>query len=354
MPLVSIANVGTTIDWPPASAGRVRIRTKLHIPQGETFTTVPVELSFKRDPFLKLLRESSFWYDVRTILARLEDRWPMTEEVLSSHLRQWVKDEDALAAMLSAMPQYYQSCARGELSMVQSYPPDKLLQRWGDALCIVIHDSLGTLDGEPFEFWGVPSFKLRSRKRRQLLDGQFGGIDYRLTIDREDLKTLQACFASPQRMSRLAFEVKFLLFPTDLIDYALRGLPRGHVHALARRPLMQVIQCALFAAEELIRQANDDSSLRTSLDRVLAQEDYGRNISEAMQVTYLAERVLRPALQECGLQNLTGRPLSDFLDKTSREYFAGLFAALPMQRTEWFELLLGPEGGAAERLKLAN
>src|SRR6185295_14324204 len=49
---IRIPQTGTTIEWPSAEAGRVRIKATLHVRGQVSQAGIRVQLSFKRDPFL--------------------------------------------------------------------------------------------------------------------------------------------------------------------------------------------------------------------------------------------------------------------------------------------------------------
>ena len=53
-------------------------------------------------------------------------------------------------------------------------------------------------------------------KRRQVLDGYFYEIAYRLRLDRDDLRALHAVMATDEGQGKVLFEVTWKLLPTCL------------------------------------------------------------------------------------------------------------------------------------------
>jgi hypothetical protein len=357
MPRIRIPQTGTLIEWPPAAAGRVRVHGTIHWEE-PTQAGYCVELSFKRDPFRRLFKQSEFWAYVRHVLCRLGDKWPPTPEDLRTHL---TKKE--LRLVLPVLPTYDPS----QLTILQSNPPDKLLRLWGQKIAATLHDSAGSFADKSFHFYGVPPSKPLSRKKVQILDGYFHGVDFRLKINREDLCTVYECLATEEGTSRLIFEITWYLLPTILIDLALRGMPRGP-KGVEQKELMVIAKCAVVASQELLVRARTDRNLQGRVQSVLSEDsfaalilkDVGDSEAETLEsvqrrlVMVLADRSLRPAINSARIKPLVGRDISEILDPESRRQLADMFNYLPDKLTWWFDLLLGPEGHAARTLKLVR
>ena len=334
MPQITIPQTGTTIDWPPADAGRIRINAKLHLSDVPSKAGIGIELSFKRDPFRHLFKQSDVWCRLRSLAQR----------------------EEQQASPLTATEQRHLDRCRSHLwdGLIEQLSPDVLLRRWGNHIACTLHDSMARPDDPQFTFYTVPTFKARSRKRLQIIEGYFQGIEYRLALDRDDLRVLHTAMATETGTSRLLFEVHWYLLPTALIDYALKKLPRGHEHVHIQQNLMAVAGCAVFVAEELLKKAAKDQAFRSRLQNVLLDEQCGRRVRKSLQVLTLADRALRPALVRYNIELLIGRDISDILDPATRTSLAELFKHFPDKLTWWFDLLLAAEGQAAHTLKLVK
>lgn len=346
MPRVRIPTTGTIIDWPHAQAGRIRIHASLRAPEQNASSGVRVELSFKRESLRRLFRRSERWYQLRRLQATEETR-PLTED------ERKILDHYRPALHPSALEQW---------------PPDQLLRRWGEGIAATLADfARASKDAQFTKFHGCPPVTPRSSRRLQRLQGYFLGLDYQLTIDREDLRALDALIATDEGARTLMFQVRWYLLPTILIDWALHGRPRGP-DAQARQFLMPVIHAALLAAVELVVKARKDRQLHARIVGVLDTDkvgqvllkDIGEYDDEALAnsaaqrrvAIYLADRTLLPALRRLGMNTLIGRDISRMLDPGNRRPLVQFFKAHPDWLTWWFDLLLGPMGHAARRLKL--
>jgi hypothetical protein len=329
---ICIPQTGTTIDWPPADAGRIRIDARLHLSGQPAKPGIGIELSFKPAPFRRLFRRSNYWCYLRSYAQReAEKTKPLTTEEQA--------ELDRFRPQLSN-------------GSIEQLPPDLLRRQWG-------HDIAGTLLRDSYAdsvrriaLRGQPSLKSPSRKPLQIIDGHFQTIDYRLRIDLEDLKSLRTVITTEAGASRLLFEAQWSLLPTALIDYALRGLPRGNKHAQVRHDLMTVVRCAVFVAERLVNNAPHDTELLTRLQKVLGEEDCGWKTGTLNQILTIADRTLRPALERVRLNPIIGRQISNILDPDARKSLAEFFDRHPNWLAWWFELLLGPVGQAARTLNL--
>jgi hypothetical protein len=330
---IRIPQTQTTIDWPAADAGRIRINGTLHLSDQKS-EHIRVELSFKRAPFRRLFQRSDYWCYLRSLAhGEVEGRSPLTKEEQAQldRFKSHLCDE-----------------------RIDQLPPDMLLREWGDDICSTfwLDAYADTLQGVAVR--GHHAVKRLARKQLQILPGHFAGVDYRLGIDRADLRVVHALVKSEAGAKRLLCEVRWYLLPTCLIDYALRGLPRGKKHAQIQHDLMHVARCAVFVSEALVAQARQDQTLWNRLHRVLQQEECGWGLPAVDQILTLADRALRPALKQYRIRPLIGRRLSAVLDPAARQSLEEHFTHLPEQRTVWIEALLGPEGEAARRLNLTK
>lgn len=328
MPAIYYPQTGTKITWPSTDAGRIRITAWLYCA-----SEMRIELSFKREPFQKLFRRSNFW----------------------SYLRGLAEQEAKGVAPLTGEEQAELDRFRPQLweERPDRLPPDLLLHRWGD-------DIASTLQQDAYaaamrqEVLREHTKKRPSRKPIQTLNGTFCGIDYRLSLAREDLHALRISIATDTGAGRLAFNVHWYLLPTALIEYGVIGLPRGHARIHFRQNVMVVARSAIYVARQLIAEAREDLALHRRLAAVLSAANCEGAFSDNYQVMALADRALRPALAKAGLSQLEGRSPSELLDPESAHQLADMFKHMPNALTDWFDMLLGPEGQAARKLQLVR
>lgn len=339
MPRYRIPLTGTSINWPPAAAGRYRINGILRI--AGSARTIPIELSFKREPLRRAFRRAEYWCYVASLERRVEENnAPLT-------------DEEQRQLQL-ALPQY--------IGSTDQLPPDRLLAAWGDSIMRTLYDHAKALtDGTFTKFLTMPPRP--SRKRLQVLEGCFQEIEYWLRIDRSDLRTLAAFLSSKSDSVPLAHQVRWALLPTILIDWALRGHPRGP-DAQDRHELWVVIRAAVFVARELIVAVKkpENARLKASLFKVInadrfaslllrdeEQPDLAQAAAQRRLVMVLADRALRPAVDRFRIR-LLERDISSVLEPGSTRELADMFRAVPEWLSEWFELLLSPHAGQAARV----
>jgi hypothetical protein len=307
---ILIPQTGTTINWPPADAGRIRIKATLHLDGQGSLPTIEVKLSFKRTPFRRLFKRSDYWCRLRSYAQReAQNTQPLT------------------TAEQAELDRFRPQLGNGS---IEQLPPDQLFRRWGSHIACTLHDSMARPNDSKFLFYTVPTFKMRLRKRTQVLNGNFRGIEYKLGLDRHALLVLHAALATDEGQSRIWFEVCWSLLPTALLDLALRGKPRGHARAQERHDLMAVIRCAVFAARELVVRAEKDRALREQLLDCLPSDWFGAEfrkdlleqeadesgaVAQARLVMLLADRALRPALERYQMEPLIGRDISEVLDR---------------------------------------
>jgi hypothetical protein len=249
-----------------------------------------------------------------------------------------------------------------------------LLSQWGGDIACTLQDYSRRLKDPQFtKFHGCPPVTPRSRRRLQRLEGYFLGVDYRLTIDREDLRSLDALIATNAAAEKLLLDVQWYLLPTILIDWALRGRPRGR-DAQARQFLMPVIRTALLAAIELVVKARTDPRLHARIVAVLDSDKLGQIVLRTLRINdeedddaviaasgaqrriaaYLADRALLPALERFRMKSVIDREIGATLDPGNRRSLAQFFKDHPSWLTWWFDLLLGPKGHAARVLNQAG
>jgi hypothetical protein len=346
VPRIRIPQTGTTIDWPPADAGRIRINARLHLSGPPLEPGIGMELSFKRTPFRRLFKRSDYWCRLRSYAQReVQKTQPLT------------------SAEQKELDRFRPQLLNGS---IEQLPPDDLLRRWGSHIACTLHDSMTRPHNPQFTFYTVPTFKVRSRKPLQLIEGSFQGIEYRLGLNRDNLRLLHTVIATEPGASRLLFAVQWYLLPTILIEWALRGRPRGR--NAKTQFLMAVIPAAVLAAVELVVKAKTDQRLQARilealqddkfsaivLQGALAADEAGAIGQAALRpvAMALANRTLRPALLRLDIEPLYGSDIANVLDPATRAPLAQFFKAMPEWLTWWFELLLGPEGQAARVLKL--
>lgn len=201
------------------------------------------------------------------------------------------------------------------------------------------------------------------------MDGVFQEIEYRLILDRDDLRALGAVIATEAGFPQLVSAIRWYLLPTVLIDWGLRGHPRPRRHAQAHHDLWVVIRCAVIAARELVVSAekNEHRDLKVRLTRVIEDDRYmqmlfsdigdeGPKMASAAQhrlVMALTDRALRPALNRFDVKPFLNREISAVLDHRESRVLAEMFVNHPQWLSWWFDLLLAPvEGEAARALKL--
>lgn len=236
----------------------------------------------------------------------------------------------------------------------EQLPPDLLLLEWGADIANTLQPDAYGDALRRIVLRGHPPLKSPSPKLLQTIDGHFQGIDYHLMIDPDDLKLLQACLATETGARRLLSEVQWSLLPMFLLHFAW-GLPRGKKHALIRKHLMVVVQCAVFVAEELVKRATSNQTLRSRLQPTLVNEGCPWAARTSLRISTLADRALRPALVRYGITSLVERrDISNILDPATRASFTEFFNSRPERLAWWFDLLLGEEGQAARTLNLAK
>ncbi len=333
MPRIHIPQTGGTIDWPPADAGRIRINAKLHLSDQRSEPSIGIELSFKPAPFRRLFKRSDAWYRLRSLAQReAQKTLPLTKTEQENLDRFRARLWDGRIEQLS---------------------PDDLLRQWGCNIACTLHDSMAK-PNTPFTYYTCPTFKVRARKSLQIIHGCFEGIEYWLALDRDALQVLQTVITTEPGARRLLSEVQWSLLPMFLLHFAW-GLPRGKKHALIQKHLMVVVQCAVFAAEELVKKATSDQAFRSRLQPILVRAECPWAARKYLRILTLANRALRPALVRYHIKALVDRrDISDILDPATRTSFTEFFNSRPERLAWWFELLLGEEGQAARTLNLAK
>ncbi|MCX5723545.1 MAG: hypothetical protein NTX84_03300, partial [Nitrospirae bacterium] len=269
-------------------------------------------------------------------------------------LRSLAQREEQKALPLTTTEQKYLDRFRPQQwdGRIEQLSPDGLLRQWGCHIACTLHDSMAKPDDPQFTFYTVPTFKVRTRKRLQIIHGYFEGIEYRLALDRDALQVLQTVIATEPGARRLLSEVQWSLLPMFLLHFAW-GLPRGKKHALIQKHLMVVVQCAVFVAEELVKKATSDQAFRSRLQPILVRAECPWAARKSLRILTLANRALRPALVRYHIKALVDRrDISDILDPATRTSFTEFFNSRPERLAWWFELLLGEEGQAARTLNL--
>src|SRR5262249_40472025 len=149
--------------------------------------------SFKREPFRRVFLHSKTWAYLHSLGRRDELKNPPLNEK-EKHIWERAKPHVVFGTMEQLLP-------------------DKLLIKWGEAIARTLHDHARALTDPQFtKFFGPPP--PRSRKRLQILKGSFQEIDYRLKIDRDDLRALDAVMATEDGPRKLLFEIRWYLLPT--------------------------------------------------------------------------------------------------------------------------------------------
>ena len=94
---IRILQTGTTIVWPSADAGRIRITARLHLSGQPAEPGLRIELSFKPGPFRRLFKRSDFWYRLRSYAQReAQQTQPLTSEEQEAldRFRPWLGNGD--------------------------------------------------------------------------------------------------------------------------------------------------------------------------------------------------------------------------------------------------------------------
>lgn len=325
MPIVHIPQTGAIIHWPHSDEGRVRITTSIDVgPQGAP-RDLPVELSFKRQQLRKRLRLADLAYHLGTLLEKVTFGYPLTEP------------EEALLVRWGR---------RLKPRTEQGLPPDRFWEQWRDDIAYTLI-AYARRQVDPHNC----DSELRSRftrKKMQTLGGHFSGIDYRLRVGRDHLKSIGAAIADREIASRVLWQAQWYLVPTTLHDWAFRKLPRGT--SKETFALWPVIRCAVFVARALIHQ--QDRALQGLVFDILETDMLTTEASQQYAILCLVDRALCPALKRHNIM-LSREQVLDSSELAWQEDLAALFDRFPDRLSWWFKLLLGPEGEAARRFHLA-
>lgn len=336
MPHIVIPQTGTAIYWPHNDLGRIRVRATLDIGPPGRPKEVPVEISLKPQQLRKRLNLANAALHVR----QLRERMVLTEDEVKFLLR-WG--------------------TRLRPESEEGLPPDQFFEYWADNVGRVLRAyAERQVRSSLSQICNILISPL-TLKKRQSLEGHFSGIDYRLVMDRDNLRAMGVAMAEDEMASGIMFQARWYLVQESLNDLAFRNLPRGRNGKIwTVRPL---IRCAVFCARELLLREDRDLQRRiweiSQADwraQILLQLEEGmdEDIKTATQrrlVMALADRALRPALRRHNIR-LAGKDISSVLDAQSSREIATVFARYPDKLTWWFDLLLGPEGEVARRFHL--
>ena len=157
--------------------------------------------------------------------------------------------------------------------------------------------------------------------------------------------------------------IKNALLPNEFAEWTMNGGPRGPKRYA--RFLLPIASAALWAAEQMLTQAQANEKLQGKIDQAFLDNtpehrhlrDRLRSYADSPRqvAIMLADRSLGPAWQRFGVKPLLTRRMRDvyreLLPVTERNELAFQLRR-PKDLDTWFDILLGPQGQAAVEFDL--
>ena len=255
MPRIVIPHSGTQVDWPSKDTGRVHVSATLQLSTGTPPFTFGIELSFRPEPFRKLVTRIASWYYLQQLLLKAQTQALNVEEQACVDRYQGRYLPVELGGGIDSM--------------------DEFIYAWAENITETLRvQTLYRTNPEAMEGWS-PVHASSYRGREQSLNSKFCDLEYRLHLDGEVIRSLAKVLQTDDGWRSVVFNVNWRLLPTTLVKWALPGIARGE-HAEASEVFIPVVRAALFVATQLIELARKDTALERRIVAVMKSDPEAR------------------------------------------------------------------------------